>query len=56
MVLPEYGNAPEVTGARWLMPSGASLISQGLCMLARPHLLGYQHANDFRFLKLRSYW
>jgi AraC-like DNA-binding protein len=51
MDLPEYGSASQVTDARWLMPSGASLISQGLCMLARSHLAGYQRANDFRFFE-----
>lgn len=47
----EYVNTLEVDGARWLLPSGALLTKHGLCMLAQPHLLRYQHANDFRFFE-----
>ncbi|NWB99628.1 helix-turn-helix transcriptional regulator [Pseudomonas gingeri] len=47
----ENVNDPAVDGAHWVLPSGAALIKHPLCMLARPTLLRYQHANDFRFFE-----
>ncbi|QJI37956.1 helix-turn-helix transcriptional regulator [Pseudomonas sp. ADAK13] len=41
----------QLDDARWLLPSGASLKAQALCMVATPHLMWPQHATDFRFFE-----
>ncbi|MFJ2540611.1 helix-turn-helix transcriptional regulator [Pseudomonas sp. NPDC087614] len=42
---------PQLDDTRWLLPSGARLKANTMCMLARPRLMQAQHATNFRFFE-----